>query len=307
MFTTLIVQPIFNLLVLIYALLPGHNFGVAIILFTVLVRLLMWPLVKKQLHHAKAMRELQPELKRIKAAAKGNRQKESAMVMELYKEREINPFASIGLLIVQIPVFIALYSGLRRVVENPQAILDFSYPILHNLSWMKTLAADISKFDSTLFGVVDLTKSAIAKGGGIYWPAMLIVIASVVVQYYQSKQLMPDTKDGRSLRKILKEAGGGKSADQSEVNAAIGRSTRFLLPGMIFLITVNIASAISLYWLTSGVVAYIQQAKVLGKDTEELEEVTDKNSKKIIEGEVIPPKNKAKNKKSGASKKKRKR
>ncbi len=307
MFTTLIVQPIFNLLVLIYALLPGHNFGVAIILFTVLVRLLMWPLVKKQLHHAKAMRELQPELKRIKAAAKGNRQKESAMVMELYKEREINPFASIGLLIVQIPVFIALYSGLRRVVENPQAILDFSYPILHNLSWMKTLAADISKFDSTLFGVVDLTKSAIAKGGGIYWPAMVIVIASVVVQYYQSKQLMPDTKDGRSLRKILKEAGGGKSADQSEVNAAIGRSTRFLLPGMIFLITVNIASAISLYWLTSGVVAYIQQAKVLGKDTEELEEVTDKNSKKIIEGEVIPPKNKAKNKKSGASKKKRKR
>jgi YidC/Oxa1 family membrane protein insertase len=64
MFETLIVQPIFNLLVLIYAIIPGHNFGLAIIIFTVLVRLMMWPLVKKQLNHAKALRELQPELKK---------------------------------------------------------------------------------------------------------------------------------------------------------------------------------------------------------------------------------------------------
>ena len=69
MFQTIIVQPIFNLLVLIYALIPGHNFGLAIIIFTILMRLLMWPLVKKQLHHANAMRRLQPELKKIKAAA----------------------------------------------------------------------------------------------------------------------------------------------------------------------------------------------------------------------------------------------
>ena len=72
MFTNLVVQPIFNLLVFIYALLPGHNFGFAIIIFTIVVRLLMWPLVKKQLHHAKAMRELQPELKRIKKESKGS-------------------------------------------------------------------------------------------------------------------------------------------------------------------------------------------------------------------------------------------
>ena len=72
LFEVVIVKPIFNLLVLIYGLLPGHNFGLSIILFTIVVRLLMWPLVKKQLHQAKAMRELQPELKRIKKAAKGN-------------------------------------------------------------------------------------------------------------------------------------------------------------------------------------------------------------------------------------------
>src|ERR1035437_584073 len=111
MLTTIIIQPIFNLLALIYAIIPGHNFGLAIIIFTIIIRLLMWPLVKKQLRHAKAMRELAPELKKIKVAAKGDRQKESAMTMELYKEREINPFASLGILVIQLPIILGLYSS----------------------------------------------------------------------------------------------------------------------------------------------------------------------------------------------------
>src|SRR5438270_10443270 len=106
MFTTLIVKPLFNLLVLIYALLPGHNFGLALIIFTIIIRLLLWPFVKKQLHQAKAMQKLQPELKRIKQAAKGDRQKESQMMMELYKERGINPFGTLPTLIVQFSVLI---------------------------------------------------------------------------------------------------------------------------------------------------------------------------------------------------------
>ena len=297
MFTALIVKPIFNLLVLIYALIPGHNFGLAIILFTILVRLLMWPLIKKQLHQAKAMRELQPELKRIKLAAKGDRQKESMMMMELYKEREINPFSSIGLLIVQIPIFLGLYSGLNRIVKNQGAIIDFSYSFIAKLPWIKTLAADPSKFDSTLLGVVDLTKAALDKAGVIYWPAMLIVAASAIMQYYQAKQLMPDDKNKKSLRQILGQAGEGKQADQAEVSAAVGRSTKFILPIFIFIVTVNIASALSLYWLTSGIVAFIQQAKVLGQDKTEMTTATDKN-KKVIEAEIIPPKNKKPKKKT---------
>ncbi len=305
MFTTLIVKPIFNLLVIIYALLPGHNFGLAIVIFTAIIRLLMWPLVKKQLHQAKAMRELQPEIKRIKAESKGNRQKESAMLMELYKEREINPFASLGLVLLQIPIFIALYSGLRRIVLDPSQLINFSYPAVRHLGWLKTLSADISRFDGSLFGVVDLTRSALIKTGGIYWPAMVIVLGSALTQYFQSKQLLPDPKDSRGLRKILKDAGSGKQADQGEVNAAVGRSTRYFLPFMIFLITVNIAAALPLYWLTSGVVAYIQQAKVLGKDEKELEGKTSSNGKQIIEGEVLPPKKKAQKKSSKKKRRKR--
>lgn len=305
MFTTLIVDPIFNLLVIIYALIPGHNFGLSIIIFTVLVRFLMWPLVKKQLHQAKAMRELQPELKRIKAAAKGDRQKESMMMMELYKEKEINPFASLGLVIVQIPIFLGLYSALKRIVDNPQAIIDSSYSFVQNLSWVKELGSDIGRFDSSLFGVVDLTRAAIDKAGAIYWPAMLIVIASAVIQYFQAKQLLPNAKDRRSLRSILKDAGEGKQADQSEVQASMGRFTSFLLPGFIFLVTVNIASALSLYWLTSGLVAFLQQAKVLGQDKVELTTATDATTKKTIEAEVLPPKKQKAKKTSKANKKKR--
>jgi YidC/Oxa1 family membrane protein insertase len=304
MFQTFIVEPIFNLLVFIYAVLPGHNFGAAIIIFTIVVRLLMWPLVKKQLHHAKAMRELQPELKRIKQETKGDRQKESMLVMELYKERQISPFGSIGILIVQLIILIGLYSGLNQVVKNPQAIVDNTYDWVANLSWIKQLGSDISQFDASLFGVIDLSRPAIGPEGW-YIPALLLVIASAAIQYVQSAQLMPQDKDGRKLRQILKEAGEGKQADQSEVNAAIGRSTRYFIPLMIFVFTIGIPAALSLYWLTSGIVAYLQQSKVLKQDEEELEAIADASVKKdVIEGEVIQ-KPKAKKKKSTSKSKKR--
>ena len=117
---------------------------------------------------------------------------------------------------------------------------------------------------------------------------------------------MPNSKDGRGLRAILKDAGSGKQAEQSEVSAAVGQSTRYLLPFMIVLFTINIASALSLYWLTSGIVAYIQQARILGKDEEELEQLADAPDKKtVIEGEIVEkPKKK---KKPASSKKRRKR
>ncbi len=310
MFDVLIVKPIFNLLVFIYTLLPGHNFGLALIIFTVVIRLLMWPLVKKQLYHAKAIRKLQPELKKIKKEAKGDRQKESAMTMALYKEREVSPFGSLGVLAIQLVVLIGLYSGLNRVVKDPQAIIDFSYSFMQNLSWIKVLGDNISQFDASLLGFVDLTRAALGPGG-IYWPAMIIVIGSAASQYFQSKQLMPDDKDTRKLRQIMKEASHGKQADQAEVNAAIGRSTRYFIPVMIFVFTVNLPSALGLYWLVSGVVAYLQQAKILKQDEDELEEVADKASNnQIIEGEVIQkpkkPKSQKKKKKTSAKNKRRK-
>lgn len=283
MFTTFIVQPIFNILVAIYALLPGHNFGLAIIIFTIVIRILMWPLVKKQLHNAKVMRQLQPELKRIKKESKGDRQKESMLVMDLYKERGVSPFGSIGILLLQLPILIGLYAGLQKIMTDPNEIINFAYPFLRELSWMKELASDISKLDETLFGLVDLTKPALSNGN-IYWPAMFIVLASAFTQYYQSKQLMPSDANSRKLREILKDASKGNEADQAEVNAAVGRTTKYFIPIMIFFFTVNIASALSLYWLVSGLVAMLQQARVLKDDEVEMETKLHKDDKKPDSG-----------------------
>lgn len=274
MFTTFVVQPIFNLLVLIYALLPGHNFGVAIIIFTVIIRLLMWPLVKKQLRQTKITRQLQPELKRIKKEAAGDRQKESQMMMELYKERGVNPLATLPVLIIQMVVLIGLYSCLLKVIEDPKQIIEFAYAPLQQLPWLKELAANGAAFDNSLFGFIDLTKPALGPTS-VYIPAMILVLLSAFMQFLSSRQLMPVDKDARKLRHILKEAGNGKQADQSEINAAIGRSTQYMFPAMILLFTIHVPAALSLYWFVGGLMAYLQQRAVLNEEGEDLVEAAD--------------------------------
>ena len=314
MFTDLIVQPIFNLLVLIYALIPGHNFGLAIILFTIVIRILMWPLVKKQLRQTKLTRRLQPELKRIKKEAKGDRQRETQMMMELYKERGVNPFGVIPTLIVQMVVLIGLYLGLIKVIKDPHQIIDFAYPALQQLGWMQHLAENIKAFDNSLFGFVDLSRPALGAQG-TYLPALVLVVLSAGIQFLTSRQLMPTDKDARKLRHILKAAGDGQQADQSEVNAAVGRSMQYVIPVMVFVFTINLAAALSLYWFVGGVVAYIQQRAALKDEGEDLVAAADdppltKSGSKITisSGTTITEEpSKTTTRKNGAKKAKKKR
>lgn len=318
MFTTFVVQPIFNLLVLIYALIPGHNFGLAIIIFTVIIRLLMWPIVKKQLRQTKRTRKLQPDLKRIKKEAAGDRQKESQMMMELYKERGVNPFGTLPVLIIQMIVLIGLYSGLVKVIHDPHQIVQFAYGPLQNLGWLQHVAGNIHAFDNSLFGFVDLSRAALSANG-VYWPALILVVLSATTQFISSRQLMPIDKDARKLRHILRDAGAGKQADQSEINAAMSRSMQYMLPIMVLLFTVNIAAALSLYWFVGGLVAYLQQRVALREETEDLVDAAEKprvgesGSKitlsNIPEAEIVEPKKttskpKHKNKKAKQTKRK---
>lgn len=303
MFTTFIAQPIFNLLVAIYALLPGHNFGLALILFTIVIRTLLWPLLRRQLRHTKITRQLQPELKRIKKEAKGDRQKESLMMMELYKERGINPLGSLPTLIVQAMILIGLYMGLVKVIKDPAQISSFAYPFLQKLDFVKEVASNHKLFDNTLFGVVDLSRAAVSNKG-LYWPALLLVIGSAGIQFLSTKQLMPVDKDARSLKEILKATSEGEEIDFTEKNAAIGRSTQYLIPFMVLVFTINLASALSLYWLVGGIVGYIQQRIALKEDEEDMRAVASGkpigskskfDTSNIVEGEVVfttPTKNK---------------
>ena len=112
----IIVRPIVNILFVIFNLV--HDFGLAIIIFTVIVKLLMWPLTKKQFNQTKLIRKIQPELTQIKKNCKGNKQLESLQTMDLYKRYNIKPFASILTLIIQLPIFIAIFSAIR-VIATP--------------------------------------------------------------------------------------------------------------------------------------------------------------------------------------------
>lgn len=297
-FNVLVAQPIFNLLILILAVLPFHNFGIAIIIFTILVRLAMYPLLRKQLHNAIAMKKLQPEMKKVKKAAAGDKQKESQLMMELYKERGVNPFSSIGIILVQLPILIALYQGITKIVNNPEVIVDNAYKFVQNLPYMQQLADNIKDFDESLVGIVNLAQPALGPKG-LYVPAMILVLGSVVVQFFQSKQLMLTSKEQRGLRQIFKDSAAGKEIDQSEIQAATGRFTLYFIPAIIFIVSVNLPSALSLYWLVGGIVALIQQTYILRKDGEEMVAIVDNEP---ATAEVIAPK-KQKNKKPSGKKK----
>ena len=284
MFETLLVRPVFNLLEFIYAVIPGHDLGIAIIIFTILVRLALWPVVHKQLHHAKAMRKLQPELKKIKKAAAGDRQKEARLQMELYKEKGIRPFASIGTLILQIPIFIALYQAILKITNDPQNLINLAYDWVRNLPWIQTISADISKFDETFLGIVDLTRRGFeASDGGLnlYIPAIALALASTIMQYYQTKLMMQSNQDARKLSVILKETAAGKETDQAEVTAAVSRLMLYFLPFITFIFANIVPAALSIYLFVSSAVGYIQQKRVLDQDTEEMLELADEPEVKV--------------------------
>ncbi len=285
-FNALIAQPIFNLLIIILAFIPSHNFGITIIIFTILVRMAMYPLLRKQLHNAIAMKKLQPEMKKIKKLAAGDKQKESQLMMELYKEKNVNPFSSIGIILVQLPILIALYQGITKIVKDPNAIISNSYSWVQNTSYIHNLASNIKSFDESLVGFVNLAQPALGPKG-LYVPAMILVLASVVVQFFQSKQLMMTSKGQRGIRQIFKDSASGKQIDQSEIQAATGRFTLFFIPGIIFLVSVNLPSALSLYWLVGGLVALAQQTYILRKDSQEMIAIVDSEP---VDAEVIPPK-----------------
>lgn len=270
MFQTLIVQPIYNVLVAIYGILPGHDLGVSLILFTLLIRFAMWPLLKKQLHQSKVMRELQPELKKIKQAAAGDRQKEGKLMMELYKEKGISPFGSLGLVIVQLPLFIGVFQAARDLTENLSMISTFTYSFVRDIPHIQSVIQDNSNFSYISFGFIDLSQKAFANGK-IYWPIAVLAVAATVFQFIQSKQLLPQPKEKKRLRDILRASAGGKQPDQEDMSAAMTGSMLYLMPVLTLLFAIYAQGAMVIYLLTQSLVGIFQQWLIFRKDTDEME------------------------------------
>lgn len=269
-FDLLIIQPIFNLLIGLYSIIPGGDFGVSLIVFTILVRFALYPLVKRQLHQSKAMRKLQPQLAKIKAEAKGNKQLETTLMMDLYKRNGVSPFRSILILFIQLPIFIAIFQVVRIFTYNRERIETFTYDFMKGIEPVKEIINNPENFNEKLFGFIDLTENALVN----YW-ILLIAVLAAVTQYYMSKQLMPQSENKRGLREIMSEAAEGKQADQAEMNAIImGKMTK-VFPFIMLFIMIGLPGALVLYYAVSNMVAVVQQKYILGQDEDELEELAE--------------------------------
>ncbi len=280
MFETLIVKPIFNALMWIYSLVPGGDFGVAIIVFTILIRFAMYPLVRSQLHQTKMMRKMQPELAEIKKNSNGNKQLEAAQQMELYKRYGINPFRSILILIIQLPIFIALYQVIQVVTLHRDKVAHYMYEPLKNIDAIKSVIQDPTNFNHQLLGFIDLTKTTFADGK-VDIALLALAVISAVTQYIMTKQTMPSNgKKSKKFREIMREAASGTQSDPSEMSNAMMGSMMKFMPIMMFFIMIGLPGALALYYTVSNLVATAQQHYLLRKDTEEMDELADEVIKK---------------------------
>ena len=196
MFETIVVKPIFNALMLLYSIIPGGDFGVAIILFTILIRIVIYPLVKKQLHQTKMMRKMQPELAKIKDKAKGDKQLQAVMQMELYKKYGISPFRSILILLIQLPILIGLYQVIQVMVLHRDKVAYFAYDAVKQIDAVKKIIENPDNFNHTMLGFIDLTKTAFSDNK-LNIAILVLALISAATQYIMSKQTMP-TKIGRA-------------------------------------------------------------------------------------------------------------
>ena len=318
----IIVRPIINILFVIYNFVG--DFGVAIIIFTVLVKFLMWPLVKRQLHQTKLMRKIQPELAEIKKNCNGNRQLESLQMMDLYKRHNIKPFRSVLTLFIQLPIFFSLFMAIN-VMVRPQPdqgttcgntnVSYCAYAPVRSLSRIDDIIKeqdsyfseveakqkDSSAPDPTytfapkLFGLVDLN----ARAGFTSVSAIIVMVfalAAAFCQYYMARQQRPSdqSKKSRSFRQLIKEAADGKEPDQADLNNMVSGQMSYMMPLMMLLIMINLQGAIVFYYLLSNIVTITQQKIVLHKTFDDMDNAADKkilkelkSVKKIREAEVV--------------------
>ena len=121
-FNVVLYRPLFNFLVLIYNYLPGHDFGLAIIVLTLVIRLVLYPSSIKSSKSQKALSELQPKIQELKEKHKGDKEKQARATMELYKKEKINPFGGCLPTLIQFPFLIALF----LIFKNFKDGLDFT-------------------------------------------------------------------------------------------------------------------------------------------------------------------------------------
>jgi len=226
-FHTFLYQPLFNALVLIYLYLPGHDFGVAVVVLTVLIKLALYPLGVQAIRSQKSLAQLQPKMKEIQEKFKNNKEQQSRAMMDLYKKEKINPFSGFLPLIIQLPILIGLYRVFWKGFDEAQ--LGSLYGFISNPGHI----------DTTFLGIMDLAQASI-----------VLAILTGIAQFFQSKMMSTNQK---------------KSAGSSDMSQMMQKQMLYFFPLFTVFVLWRLPAAVALYWLTTTLFTIVQQYIILKK------------------------------------------
>jgi YidC/Oxa1 family membrane protein insertase len=234
MYTTFIFTPLYNSLIVIMDILPFIDAGVAVIIFTCIIRLILFPLSRKSIMTQARMKEVEPELTKIKEQYKDNKEAQAKAMMDLYKKKEINPFSSFLLILIQLPIFFAMYSVFEKglPVVNPDFLYSFvSVPVIK----------------MTLFGWFSIMQKS-----------LLLSLLVSVSQYFQIHYSLKNTSFPASNKQ-------GSMGEEVMKNAL--KQMKYVFPVMVFIISYIViptqapkaAAVFAIYWIVSNIFTIFQE------------------------------------------------
>ena len=218
-------QPLFNLLILLYNWIPGHDFGLAIIALTILIRIILFPLSIRAVKSQAALQKIQPKIQEIQKKYKDDKEKQAREVLELYKKEKINPFSALMMGMVQIPILIALYHVFWKGLDPNELTILYSF------------VSSPGQINSLFLNIIDLSK-----------PNLILALIAGLVQYFQTKMLQPPKQKGAPVNDFAK---------------IMQTQMTYFLPFFTIIILISLPSALGLYWTTSGLFSIIQQYFIL--------------------------------------------
>lgn len=230
LFNLVVYNPLYNALVGLINLIPWADAGVIIIIFTIFVRLILFPLSKASVRTQIKMKEIEPELNRLKEQYKDNKQKQAEEMMALYKKNQINPFSGFFLIFLQIPIIIALYYiFLKGGLPNFDSNLLYSF------------IPTPSPISMHFFGFFDIgTKS------------IFLAILAGISQFFQVRLSMPAIK---------KDTNATPSFGQ-DLAKSMNIQMRYVMPVVIAFVAYSVSGAVALYWITSNLFTIGQEIVV---------------------------------------------
>lgn len=223
LFFKILYQPLFNALIFLYQNFSFGDLGIAIILLTLVIRIILFPLFYKGAKDQSIMQRLQPKIKEIQSQHKNNREKQAQALMALYKEHKVNPFSGFLLLIIQLPILLALYRVFLKEL-SPES-----------LSAVYSFISQPESFNINFLNMFDLGQKS----------AVIAAVAGLF-QYLQAKF------------SLIKSS---KPSDELTSMERMGRQMVFIGPAMtfFFLYFLNLPSAVGVYWMTTAAFSFIQQ------------------------------------------------